>query len=526
MDDFLILSTYPIQGGTNHHPGNKRYRKMVEERKHRYVNSKRLEKPLIAFEIIRIWRAQDPPGRFLKKDKSSGLWNDVGDAQARKKTSQALREQAPLIRELGSGELLDADADFDLGFDMDEDDGAAAAPVPAESPRDGQSPAFLGDGAVESSSEFIAVPRGELGAEEDDVVVEQVLVDEECNVGPTSAVVTTAIASSSSLPPMDFRGDQPDWSAYSSAQLMVSEAEGSGVERTHSFGPREHSLGEYPLEFASVTQSAIDAAFDRKMGSWATRPNYFAIAKEPSVTLAAVAAPVPGSTLQPNPAVSASYPASFRESSEYPSSLGTASSAGMRSASLASEDTTTTTGSSEVCCAKDAIKRATSHQNETFETKRYLVGPSVKRAAMSRGGTFGTLNSQPTPTSSGPDGDDDSANVAPCIVGRRPLNDDLEMRELTQSMEKSSIDWLDIPSSRSIGAKDRMLSVEIMSSLEWLDLPHSRSIGAIERATSIDHIAMDLMVNPVAMSRTNTEEIFQSLSSDVDVVRRLLGSDK
>lgn len=82
---------------------------MVEERKHQYVNSKRLEKPLIAFEIIRTWRSQDPPGRFLKKDKSTGLWNDVGDAEARKKTSQALREQAPLIREMGMADLDDDD---------------------------------------------------------------------------------------------------------------------------------------------------------------------------------------------------------------------------------------------------------------------------------------------------------------------------------------------------------------------------------------------------------------------------------
>jgi len=53
--------------------GNKRYRKMVEDRKLEYVNSKRLDKPLVALEIIRLWRAQDPPGRFLKLD-SNGTW--------------------------------------------------------------------------------------------------------------------------------------------------------------------------------------------------------------------------------------------------------------------------------------------------------------------------------------------------------------------------------------------------------------------------------------------------------------------
>jgi len=70
----------------------------VEDRKLDYVNSKRLDKPLVALAIIREWRAQDPPGRFLKIDEKSGLWNDVGDKKAREKTSQALREKAPLIR--------------------------------------------------------------------------------------------------------------------------------------------------------------------------------------------------------------------------------------------------------------------------------------------------------------------------------------------------------------------------------------------------------------------------------------------
>ncbi|KAL3945118.1 MAG: hypothetical protein SGBAC_000786 [Bacillariaceae sp.] len=89
---------YGRGGGTNHHPGNKQYRKMVEDRKLEYVNSKRLDKPLVALEIIRLWRGQVPPGRFLKLDEKTGLWNDVGDKKAREKTSQALREKAPLIR--------------------------------------------------------------------------------------------------------------------------------------------------------------------------------------------------------------------------------------------------------------------------------------------------------------------------------------------------------------------------------------------------------------------------------------------
>eukprot|EP00592_Proboscia_alata_P023963 CAMPEP_0194446446 /NCGR_PEP_ID=MMETSP0176-20130528/128440_1 /TAXON_ID=216777 /ORGANISM="Proboscia alata, Strain PI-D3" /LENGTH=1179 /DNA_ID=CAMNT_0039273161 /DNA_START=357 /DNA_END=3892 /DNA_ORIENTATION=- len=90
---------YGRGGGTNHHPGNKRYRKTVEDNKNKYYLCKRLEKPLVALEIIKKWRTeQDPPGRFLKCDEATGLWSDVGDKKAREKTSQALRERAPSVR--------------------------------------------------------------------------------------------------------------------------------------------------------------------------------------------------------------------------------------------------------------------------------------------------------------------------------------------------------------------------------------------------------------------------------------------
>mmetsp|Transcript_26091 Transcript_26091/g.61972 ORF Transcript_26091/g.61972 Transcript_26091/m.61972 type:complete len:808 (+) Transcript_26091:275-2698(+) len=111
---------YGRGGGTNHHPGNKRYRKMVEDRKLEYVNSKRLDKPLVALEIIKIWRSQLPPGRFLKIDEKTGLWHDVGDKKAREKTSQALREKAPMIRkqldEEDSGDDADGSADKTTRF--------------------------------------------------------------------------------------------------------------------------------------------------------------------------------------------------------------------------------------------------------------------------------------------------------------------------------------------------------------------------------------------------------------------------
>eukprot|EP00581_Thalassiosira_minuscula_P001800 CAMPEP_0183745140 /NCGR_PEP_ID=MMETSP0737-20130205/66088_1 /TAXON_ID=385413 /ORGANISM="Thalassiosira miniscula, Strain CCMP1093" /LENGTH=485 /DNA_ID=CAMNT_0025980799 /DNA_START=1345 /DNA_END=2802 /DNA_ORIENTATION=- len=80
-------------GGTNHHPGNKRFRAMTEAKKPKYLASKRLDKPIVAMEIIHEWRALHPPGRFLKQDAVTKMWYDVGDQKAREKTSQALREK-------------------------------------------------------------------------------------------------------------------------------------------------------------------------------------------------------------------------------------------------------------------------------------------------------------------------------------------------------------------------------------------------------------------------------------------------
>ena len=58
----------------------------------------------------------DPPGRFLKKDEA-GLWHDIGDKKARRKTSQLFREDAKLVREqVGNtpdqhGDVTDASED-------------------------------------------------------------------------------------------------------------------------------------------------------------------------------------------------------------------------------------------------------------------------------------------------------------------------------------------------------------------------------------------------------------------------------
>jgi hypothetical protein len=90
-------------GGSNNHPGNESFRSLVNEVKLPYVNCSKLEKPLIARRVVEAVRNQTPPGRFLQRDGKTGLWNDIGDGRAREKTSQALREGAPVLRDLMVG---------------------------------------------------------------------------------------------------------------------------------------------------------------------------------------------------------------------------------------------------------------------------------------------------------------------------------------------------------------------------------------------------------------------------------------
>lgn len=79
------------------HPGNESFRKLVNKRKRVYLAACfRQEKRLVAYSIVSDIR--DIGGRFLAKNDSTGKWHDIGDDKSREKASQALRENAPIIR--------------------------------------------------------------------------------------------------------------------------------------------------------------------------------------------------------------------------------------------------------------------------------------------------------------------------------------------------------------------------------------------------------------------------------------------
>ena len=97
-------------GDINSHPGNERFRKIIDQNKLLYLaaDAKR-EKRIIASSIVEEVHSWAPRGRFLSKIQILGGrrgrrkgpdlgWIEIDDDKAIEKTSQALRENAPLIR--------------------------------------------------------------------------------------------------------------------------------------------------------------------------------------------------------------------------------------------------------------------------------------------------------------------------------------------------------------------------------------------------------------------------------------------
>lgn len=89
-------------GGINSHKGNVAFRKWVGERKAEYnLAQNKKEKIAVAMQVVSQVHQQVPvPGRFLQKDPTSNQWwVEVDEGKALAKTTQALREGAPKIRQ-------------------------------------------------------------------------------------------------------------------------------------------------------------------------------------------------------------------------------------------------------------------------------------------------------------------------------------------------------------------------------------------------------------------------------------------
>lgn len=93
LKEFDILSG---RGGkSNHHTGNKRFRQIVAEMKSKYrTTSDKEDKTALSRAIVKY--ILENGGRFLKKEAGKHCWTVMTIAEARKKTSQALRETKEL----------------------------------------------------------------------------------------------------------------------------------------------------------------------------------------------------------------------------------------------------------------------------------------------------------------------------------------------------------------------------------------------------------------------------------------------
>lgn len=73
------------------HSGNTRFREMVKGLKPTYNKLQKREKTNCSIKLVCMVHANG--GQFLNKDDERGLWYEVEFGQARRKASQALREQ-------------------------------------------------------------------------------------------------------------------------------------------------------------------------------------------------------------------------------------------------------------------------------------------------------------------------------------------------------------------------------------------------------------------------------------------------
>lgn len=84
-------------GMANNHIGNKNFRKMAESLKPAYQELQKEEKTDFSIKLVQM--VHDKGGRFLAKDPADELWYEVDFKLARRKASQALREETKDERE-------------------------------------------------------------------------------------------------------------------------------------------------------------------------------------------------------------------------------------------------------------------------------------------------------------------------------------------------------------------------------------------------------------------------------------------
>jgi hypothetical protein len=560
-----------FSGGTNHHLGNKRYRKMVEDRKIDYVHCKRLDKPMVALGIIQAWRAQVPMGRFLKMDDKTGLWNDVGDKKAREKTSQALREKAPQIREeLEKERLARERRERGESTEEDDDDGEGGELEESDDPHHFKAARLAKNGV--SSSHQSTHKKPSIVARDHSLGREYLNPDDNMSVEGFSwqePVVRPEPHRTSygSLPPPEqlhyYASSTPSWGPMESWGSM------GGIPPPHmTSGPyyssssagggwgsaRDHSLGAIPLQHATVNQAAYPATFDHhhRMGSagpyWGPPVHHHSHGPPPPPYMEPpmyhtsggsggyhypppppAAYPPLKTTSRPPPAPPAVAPKSptynvdlhvasqwsGRDQRDIALTLSGGSSGEERDTFVAAPPIRVASSSrnkvhptkvklleeeSKVQPKPDLIKRATSNQNETIDTKPgcHLDGHSVKRAALNR----------------------DSSHAANLLKAKympglypQPFDAKTEVESLSTNFEQSTLEATVPPSKPAqYTQQDRMMTLD-MNALDLVIKPTLLRLSS--RSTTLEALNIDFDDDPFAspiteLDRDSVDDFYDS----------------
>ncbi|KAL7470582.1 hypothetical protein ACHAXS_010828 [Conticribra weissflogii] len=96
-NDFLLGEA----ATSNAHVGNKKYRRLISKRRVEYMLSDGSHRRKIVNSLVRKWKSQDPPGRFLKRNTKTKLWYDVGEDSSKEKTASLFNEKDFLEKQFG-----------------------------------------------------------------------------------------------------------------------------------------------------------------------------------------------------------------------------------------------------------------------------------------------------------------------------------------------------------------------------------------------------------------------------------------
>lgn len=94
--------------GVQYHAGNIFYRDLVEMYRNEYVVAPKSKKRHYCKLIFDQLKNRNPPSRFLKQNKKTKIWEELEYNEVIKKIAQALRENAPKLREKILDKKLDS----------------------------------------------------------------------------------------------------------------------------------------------------------------------------------------------------------------------------------------------------------------------------------------------------------------------------------------------------------------------------------------------------------------------------------